>query len=237
LVAPIASSATMSGHNLFASFRKQHKDDSAAERSTRSASALTHTVHLSKHPSYPPRCEVKSINWDVPEPSYHPQDFTHKDVLANERTVKPGGWADPEELSPSLVTELKQRTCNTIEEGGKIPFGPDGRPRNPVGRTGLAGRGLLGKWGPNYAADPLVTRFDPSGSGMLQMVAIQRADTKAWAMPGGMVDDGEQVSATLRREFGEEANASLAEHRQEIKDKLEELFSNGEKVYVGCKFV
>ena len=26
-----------------------------------------------------------------------------------------------------------------------------------------------------------------------------------WAIPGGMVDDGETVSATLRREFQEEA--------------------------------
>ena len=31
--------------------------------------------------------------------------------------------------------------------------------RNPVGRTGMIGRGLLGKWGPNHAADPLVTRY------------------------------------------------------------------------------
>ena len=30
--------------------------------------------------------------------------------------------------------------------------------RNPIGRTGMAGRGLLGKWGPNHAADPIVTR-------------------------------------------------------------------------------
>lgn len=30
--------------------------------------------------------------------------------------------------------------------------------RNPTGRTGLTGRGLLGRWGPNHAADPIVTR-------------------------------------------------------------------------------
>uniref|UniRef100_A0A493TA46 Uncharacterized protein n=1 Tax=Anas platyrhynchos platyrhynchos TaxID=8840 RepID=A0A493TA46_ANAPP len=30
--------------------------------------------------------------------------------------------------------------------------------RNPAGRTGLTGRGLLGRWGPNHAADPIVTR-------------------------------------------------------------------------------
>lgn len=37
------------------------------------------------------------------------------------------------------------------------------------------------------------------------MVAIQRHDNKMWAIPGGMVDPGEKVNATLRREFMEEA--------------------------------
>ena len=31
-------------------------------------------------------------------------------------------------------------------------------PLNPKGRTGLQGRGLLGRWGPNHAGDPVVTR-------------------------------------------------------------------------------
>lgn len=34
----------------------------------------------------------------------------------------------------------------------------DGLPLNPKGRTGLGGRGLLGRWGPNHAGDPIVTR-------------------------------------------------------------------------------
>ena len=70
--------------------------------------------------------------------------------------------------------------------GECLTFDADGRPLNPVGRTGLAGRGLLGKWGSNHAADPIVTRFHPAG-GQLQVVAIQRKDTGQWAIPGGMV--------------------------------------------------
>lgn len=35
----------------------------------------------------------------------------------------------------------------------------DGRPLNPLGRTGVKGRGVLGRWGPNHAADPIVTRW------------------------------------------------------------------------------
>lgn len=41
----------------------------------------------------------------------------------------------------------------------------DGRPLNPEGRTGLCGRGVLGRWGPNHASDPIVTRWkDLDGS-------------------------------------------------------------------------
>lgn len=32
-------------------------------------------------------------------------------------------------------------------------------PINPFGRTGIKGRGLLGRWGPNHAADPIVTKW------------------------------------------------------------------------------
>ena len=68
----------------------------------------------------------------------------------------------------------------------------------------MTGRGLLGKWGANHAADPIVTRYDPASPRKLQMVAVKRKDTGEWAIPGGMVDAGETVSVTVKREFTEE---------------------------------
>lgn len=35
----------------------------------------------------------------------------------------------------------------------------DKYPLNVAGRTGIIGRGLLGRWGVNHAADPVVTRW------------------------------------------------------------------------------
>lgn len=40
------------------------------------------------------------------------------------------------------------------------------------------------------------------------MVAIERVDNQEWAIPGGMVDPGEKVSETVKREFMEEALSS-----------------------------
>eukprot|EP00966_Prymnesium_polylepis_P143637 3315804-Prymnesium_polylepis.1 len=73
----------------------------------------------------------------------------------------------------------------------------------PGGRTGIVGRGLLGRWGPNHAADPIVTRFNKSGE--LEVILVARVDTGALAFPGGMVNPGETHAQTLRAEFTEEA--------------------------------
>ena len=33
------------------------------------------------------------------------------------------------------------------------------------------------------------------------MVAILRSDVQKWAIPGGMVKEGQRISATIRKEF------------------------------------
>lgn len=44
---------------------------------------------------------------------------------------------------------------------------------------------------------------------VLQFVAIKRKDCGELAIAGGMVEPGEKISTTLKREFGEEAMNSL----------------------------
>lgn len=58
---------------------------------------------------------------------------------------------------------------------------------------------------PIYHDDNFYFNFRP----ILQFVAIKRRDTGEWALPGGMVDPGEKMSATAVREFQEEATNSL----------------------------
>merc|ERR1712055_20452 len=116
-----------------------------------------------------------------------------------------------------------------------------------MGRTGLAGRGVLGKWGPNHAADPIVTRWKreeggqvvsdaETGKQVLEFVAIQRKDTGDWAIPGGMVDPGEKVSVTVKREFMEEALDSTGAAKDNVEDltaMVDKFFEGGEEVYRG----
>lgn len=70
-----------------------------------------------------------------------------------------------------------------------------GYPLNIKGRLGVALRGVLGRWGPNHAVDPVVTRWQRDASNqivvdsktnrpILQFLAILRKDVQEWAIPG-----------------------------------------------------
>ncbi|XP_054615235.1 ADP-ribose pyrophosphatase, mitochondrial isoform X2 [Dunckerocampus dactyliophorus] len=181
------------------------------------------------------------VDWSQSVQGYDPVNYTHPTV-ANKPT-----WADPEigTFSPQFNTVDGAVDRRSFEGSYKVE---DGKPLNPHGRTGLTGRGLLGRWGPNHAADPIVTRWKVDAKGekihhpvskkpILQFVSIKRKDCGEWAIPGGMVDPGEQVSLTLQREFSEEALNSLAvppSEREKILARISQLFkSAGFQVFKG----
>lgn len=151
---------------------------------------------------YPDRFPVPKENaaWSITYYSYEPAYFVADAVLAQDSTVKPGGWADPENI------HLLERKIGSYE--GDVQFDSQGYPQNPYTRTGIRGRGLLGKWGANFAADPIISRINPDNEAF-EIVVIRRSDTDEWAIPGGMVDEGEDVSQTVEREFKEEAGVSI----------------------------
>ena len=177
---------------------------------------------------YPARVDVPDdfVPWAVSWPAYSPTQFTAPHVIAHDRTQSPNGWADPPE--PGSVTPSEWQSRASYE--GPIEFN-GAKPLNPRGRTGMGERGYLGKWGPNHAADPIVTRFEP-GSGQLQVVAIVRRDTGVIALPGGMVDAGERVTDTLKREFMEEALNLSAAEQAESHNLISTLFADGSEVLV-----
>ena len=206
-------------------------------------------VHIkarSRNKAYPERFPVpdEKVSFDQEWPEYKPKFFEHGVLTKFARGVKEEPsvqkWSDPDALAiPEFQAELQKRKTfiNTVPYGALIEqtLGEavrfdtkTGAPLNPRGRTGIVGRGLLGKFGPNHAADPIVTRFHPKDPEKLQFVAIERKDTGDWALPGGMVDPGENTSLTVRREFEEEAGKTGQNAL------LEDLFSSGKPVYYGC---
>lgn len=149
-------------------------------------------------------------------------------------------WADPNIKCSSFKPQFNQLDgqVNRVSHVGQYQIVND-VPLNPFGRTGITGRGILGRWGPNHAADPIVStwkrdgsqkivKHEKTGKPILEILCIQRGDTGEIALPGGMVDPGEQVSVTLKREFIEEAlNGKLDE------TELNGFFANGAEIYKG----
>ena len=134
------------------------------------------------------RVQHEKANANLPiNPEYQKAGITKRDVNNPVEYTSPTvlahpAWADPE-----------------TPPGGV-------RPENPWGKTGITGRGLLGKWGANNAEDAIVTRVN---RGRLEVATIRRKDTGQVALPGGMVDKGERGGQAVAREFNEEAGNKL----------------------------
>ena len=96
---------------------------------------------------------VKLKDWHIEWKDYQPVpviiDFGHKP------------WADPDIRDVNFHPKWNQLDDKIDRQShlGKYSIDKDGFPLNPTGRTGVMMRGLLGRWGPNHAADPIVTRF------------------------------------------------------------------------------
>ena len=208
-----------------------------------------------KPPCYPNRATVPIDKRDpmVPWDAYNLETlpwYTDQSVLANasrmEGDVLILGWADNEAtplIGPSgggpalkdrmtFYGRLKDddpmlRLIDANIKWTQIKNMPRWAfPLNPWKRTGLMGRGLLGKYGPNHAADPIVVQFNRHNL-QFEWVAVKRNDTGQWAIPGGMVDAGEVVSQTLRREFYEEAG------QLNSKETLDAIFQDHFTVFQG----
>eukprot|EP00049_Salpingoeca_infusionum_P014735 m.279251 g.279251 ORF g.279251 m.279251 type:complete len:1352 (+) comp15740_c0_seq1:131-4186(+) len=90
------------------------------------------------------RHKVTNNSWDVPEADYNPPSFTAPSVLS-----KPPAFIDPQDTVSIFF--------NVYDNGSRVDRAStlgaykivDGLPQNPLGRTGMTGRGMLPRWGPN----------------------------------------------------------------------------------------
>lgn len=159
--------------------------------------------------------------------------YTAPIVLANQKTLtNPHGWADEWDVP---MAALEQR--ETWKDGKLVSLKMadvkfvDGKPLNPFEpESERYGRYLLGKYGPNHAADPILTADAKEPGGPPRVLVVVRADCGEKALPGGMIDDEDEkhYTRTLQREIEEEALEA-----SEAADKAKKALAEGEVVYTG----
>ncbi|KYO38066.1 ADP-ribose pyrophosphatase, mitochondrial isoform C [Alligator mississippiensis] len=187
------------------------------------------SVERSKVPS-------DKVGWLVEWKDYSPVEYTAASILVGPK------WADPQisDKQFSLKFNEKDGQVERKSLSGLYKI-ENGRPRYShlwmhISFTSDAvtfisnGDALCTSLEQKWKRDKSGSRIahPVSGKNILQFVAIKRKDCGEWAIPGGMVDPGEKISATLKREFSEEALNSLQKSAAEIKEleqQLDKLFN------------
>ena len=161
-------------------------------------------IRAERPASYPPRqrISIDESPWILDCEEYDPPYYVASEVLENDRSQKPGGWADPENVEAG-GQDWNMGTSKYKDD--------DGRPRNPRGRTGIAGRGLLGRWGANASVAATMVRTH-GVSGFIEILFGSKEDRLDLSLPKGFVLPEEShedaVSRVLERESGFRPDAS-----------------------------
>jgi ADP-ribose pyrophosphatase len=137
-----------------------------------------------KPSAYPPRFRVliDEAPWSIACPSYEPPYYVDATVLESDS-------ADPEDFSKIAARESLHKAAYRDE---------DGRPLNPRGRTGIAGRGLLDLWGANQMVAVVVTRINRETSALEVLLGkIQKSGVVS--LPTDFVRHGETTQTALVR--------------------------------------
>lgn len=91
----------------------------------------------------PLRGKIVAVPWTVADAEYNPVTYTAASVM------REPPWADL--LFPIAAWNTLDGPVDRTSFMGPYTIS-DHLPQNPKGRTGIDGRGLLGRYGPNHAA-------------------------------------------------------------------------------------
>lgn len=176
-----------------------------------------------RHEGYPVRSVPTYRDWSIFDETYDPAYHLAGHVKENAKLDKkdPKRWAEDEDVDLRSVQEKKFWFGGRLVECKKVCYvDKDGHVLNPYGRTGIKGWGFYGQPGPNYCADPVISRMHPIHGLMVACLKRNEVNVETGekstqdALPGGMVENmeedmiGSRVRAfvkTALREAGEEA--------------------------------
>ena len=150
----------------------------------------------------PPPLQSWAADWPFGIP-YEPASYTAPYV----HYFGPDSPAIPEELQWAQSSDVQHEIqCGNVPENCVV----DGWPQNPFGRTGLRGRGNLGKWGPNKARLFLIHRWKFGSRNnimrrtekpVLEVLVCKQPDG-LWQLPGGFQSDGAGLDPTMVDSLG-----------------------------------
>ncbi|XP_075855224.1 transient receptor potential cation channel subfamily M member 2 isoform X3 [Microcebus murinus] len=182
-----------------------------------------------RHLLYPSRRVTRfpvpneKVPWETEFPIYKPPFYSaeRKDAAAT----------DPVGDVPELLSEISFNAVDgqTDRRSFHGPYAVrGGLPLNPMGRTGLRGRGSLSYFGPNHALHPVVTRWRRNEDGaicrksikkMLEVLVVKVPHSELWALPGGSPEPGETLPRKLKQILQQESWPSfenLLKHSTEV---------------------
>merc|ERR1719454_1876218 len=157
---------------MFTMLKSGHVSTGALDSPSKSNTIIHQKARIERYPnSTTKRFKVPDdkVPWEASFPEYAP-------VIYEAPVVEAGPyWADVSLVNKApSERELLQynkidSTCNVnrMSHTGKYNV-VDNFPLNPMGRTGITGRGLLGRFGPNHAADPIATRWKHESGGIMK---------------------------------------------------------------------
>ena len=217
LVCPIAAVRPTPVTKAIPAYRN-NKDYSYRCSPTESSGPHTVAVSEAKRGVYPFWTgKPAAVSFSEADANYVPRYFNGIE-LYNKPWWSRGGYADANFISKSNDYDKKSdsggptlKRFSNSEIGALNGFGLapspqfnksgffklrfDGKfPLNPCGRTGVIGRGTLGQWGPQFAADPIITKtVDIDGKESVVVLMITRKEVNEnnkpyLAIPGGILD-------------------------------------------------
>ena len=174
-------------------------------------------------------------------------------VKRNARGLPSGeGWADPEDMPGEEVMQ-KRKTWRRVSHvawilvplnEANVQQDAKGLPVNPYKHLVLHGRGDLGLFGPNHAADPIITRDGSKDEPehVRYVLVIKRKpqidvpSDRLVALPGGFVEEGEGFQTGAIREALEEAVLGGEDVFDFLKDRVRNMTFAGFVDDPRCKY-
>ncbi|OAF71847.1 hypothetical protein A3Q56_00397 [Intoshia linei] len=183
----------------------------------------------------------KYVNWNKKFQNYDPVYYTDQ-FLTYSKSPK----VDPEiNLKAKIMTNIlfnKMDTNHNVDRNSFIGeyFFQNNYPINPKGRTGMTGRGILFRWGPNHVSNCIITRCKINKDNeiekikdkqLLEFMIVERRDNGELAIPEFFINTKNIIEMNKNKFIREIYSQYISDDK--FNEKINSLFKNNKEIYRG----